>query len=605
MNIQFIGNNNNKNAIGSKVELISKDKKQFKEQMPTRGYQSSSSPILHFGLGKTRTIDTLLVKWPDGKISFNYHVVTNQKIIINKNDAVSLHNFNRKNEKSKLFKYIKNPNAILDFTHQENNFDDFKKQLLLPHKMSQFGPAMAIADFNEDGRDDIFLGGSSGYKSALYFQDKNGALIQQKNKVFDKYILHEEIDALAFDFDGDKDLDLYVVSGGNEFNPDNTNYQDALFINDGKGHFTDGSDLLPKNTSSGSVVKTVDFDNDGDLDLFVGTRHLPHNYPLSQSSFIYKNNNGHFEDVTKIIAPELMSSGMVTDAVWADVNADKKIDLIVVGEWMEPWVMLQDNNGIFTKQPNNKLGLSNMSGWWFSIEKNDLDGDGDVDFVLGNLGNNYKYQATAKHPFKVFAKDFNNSGSMDIVLSYSQNNDYYPVRGKQCSSEQIPELKKKFKDYNSFAKADVKSIYSDLGIQNALELNATTFSSYILRNDNGHFTPIKLPNYAQISSINDILIDDFDNDGTKEILVAGNLYVSEVETTRNDAGYGCIIDFDKNYKNIKTLMPYETGLFIKGDCKKLGKIKIGEINYLVSALNNSHIAIHRYNYNKPNSTNSI
>ncbi len=604
LSIELKGKKNNSSGVGSRIEIKTKHGKQSKDQMPVRGFQSTSSAIIHFGLGQSKIIDTIKVRWPDGKITFKLNVDANQKITIDKKDAVASTDFNIK-EENKLFKYVNEPSTILNFTHQENTFDDFEKQVLLPHKMSQFGPAMAIADFNGDDKDDIFFGGSSGNKATLYFQDKYGKFILQENKLFEKYKLNEGVDALAFDFDGDNDLDLYVVSGGNEFEPENLNYKDRLYINTGKGYFSDGSDLLPQNTASGSTIKAVDFDADGDLDLFVGTRHLPHNYPLSQGSFIYENVDGHFKDVTENIAPELAKTGMVTDAVWVDINNDTKLDLVMVGEWMEPWVMLQDSKGKFSRKSNDELGLSNMSGWWFSIEKGDIDGDGDMDLILGNLGNNYKYQATAEHPFKVFAKDFNSSGSMDIVLSYPQDGNYYPVRGKQCSSEQLPELKKKYKDYNSFAKADVKTIYSELGLTNALELSASTFSSYILQNDKGHFKKLKLPNYAQISSINDILIDDFDGDGTKELLLAGNLYVSEVETTRNDASYGCIITFDKNIENMKALKLSQSGLFIKGDCKKVGKIKIGEVNYVVSALNDGHISLNRIYYNKPESVNSI
>ncbi len=593
LSIELKGEKNNSSGVGSRIEIKTKSGKQYKDQMPVRGFQSTSSAIIHFGLGQSEKVDTIMVRWPDGSISHTFNVGANKRIIIDKKDAVIASTV-KDDDTQKLFEYIKETNTILDFTHKENAFDDFEKQVLLPHKMSQFGPAMAIADFNKDGRDDIFFGGSSGNVAMLYFQDKSGKFIPQKNELFEKHKLYEGVDAVAFDFDGDNDLDLYVVSGGNEFEPGNLNYKDRLYINNGKGSFIDGSNLLPKNIASGSTVKAVDFDMDGDLDLFVGTRHLPHNYPLSQGSFIYENVDGRFEDVTADMAPELAKAGMVTDAVWVDINNDKKLDLVMVGEWMEPWVMLQDSNGKFTRKLNEELGLSNMSGWWFSIEKGDIDGDGDMDLILGNLGNNYKYQATEEYPFKVFAKDFNSSGSMDIVLSYPQDGNYYPVRGKQCSSEQLPELKKKYKDYNSFAKADVKTIYSDLGLINALELSISTFSSYILQNDNGHFKKLKLPNYAQISSINDILIDDFDGDGAKEILLAGNLYASEVETTRNDASYGCVISFDKNIENISALKLSESGLFIKGDCKMIGKIKIDKVNYLVSALNNDHVSLHRY-----------
>ncbi|MEP5338355.1 MAG: VCBS repeat-containing protein [Algibacter sp.] len=593
LKVKLHGHSGNLNGIGARLKLVTKTSTQTLDQMPVRGFQSTISNILHFGLGDEKSIDTLEVTWPDGKVTYKTNLAGNQTVIIDKKESVAFHKTNDYSRFTMFDGVSNEDNKLTNLIHKENKFDDFDVQILLPHKMSQFGPAMVIADFNNDNKDDIFFGGSSGNQAMLYFQDIHGEFVKKENKLLEAYKINEDVDAIALDFDNDEDLDIYIVSGGNEFEPGNINYKDRLFVNDGSGNFTDGTSLLPDNMTSGSAVKANDFDNDGDLDLFVGTRHLPHNYPLSQGSFIYENKAGTFEDVTKRISEELLDVGMVTDAVWIDINSDSKTDLVVVGEWMEPWVLLQDDNGQFTKAINESLGLENMFGWWFSVEKGDLDNDGDMDLVIGNLGDNYKYQATAEKPFKVFSKDFNGSGSTDIVLSYSQGDNYYPVRGKQCSSQQLPELKEKFKDYQSFAVADIEDVYSDLGLKDALELNANTFSSYILQNNKGHFNKMKLPNYAQISSINDIFIDDFNQDGMKEVLVAGNLYVSEVETTRNDASYGSLIMFNKGIENLKALKPSESGLFIKGDCKGINKIKIGEINYLISAINDGAVSLHR------------
>lgn len=594
LKIKLQGGKNNFNGIGSRVTAITKNNKQTMDQMPVRGFQSTVSDILHFGLGSDKTIDTLQVVWPGGAITFQTNVVANQTLVINKAHAITKTAVNNVNKEVKLFQQIEESQEVLDFYHKENNFDDFLVQVLLPHKMSQFGPAMTVADFNKDGKDDVFFGGSSGEKAVLYFQNSESKFIKQENTLFEKHKLSEDVDAISFDYDQDNDLDIYIVSGGNEFEAGSSNYKDKLYINNGKGVFTDGSDKLPNTLRSGSIVKSFDYDKDGDLDLFVGTRQLPHNYPFSEGSSIYENKDGQFEDVTERVAKVLLGSGMVTDAVWTDINLDDRADLVLVGEWMEPWVLLQNEYGVFERAKNEDLGLNNMTGWWFSIEQADIDNDGDSDLILGNLGKNYKYQTTEEKPFKIFAKDFNDSGSTDIVLSYSQGEHYYPVRGKQCSSEQIPELKKKFKDYNTFANSDINAIYSDMGLSDALELKASTFSSYVLKNDNGHFSKTKLPSYAQISSINDILIDDFDGNGIKEALLVGNLYVSEVETTRNDAGYGCLMSFDQNMENIVALKPSESGLFIKGDTKKVSKIKIGEQNCVITAINNGPITIHRY-----------
>lgn len=593
--IKLKGEKGNINGIGSRIKVTTKKGTQTFDQMPVRGFQSTVSNILHFGLGDEKSIDTLQVTWPNGKVTIKTNLTGNQKIALDEQEAVNFEKTNRSSASDMFERVNSEGNYLGELIHTENDFDDFEIQILLPHKMSQFGPAMVVADFNNDDREDVFFGGSAGNEAVLYFQQETGEFVKSKNGLFEVFKINEDVDAISLDFDKDGDLDIYVVSGGNEFAPNSSNYKDRLYINTGNGLFVDGSDKLPDNTTSGSMVKSFDYDQDGDLDLFLGTRHFPHHYPLSQASFIYENHNASFKDVTEKIAPELLNAGMVTDAVWVDINSDNKTDLVVVGEWMEPLVLTQNQTGEFQREANENLGLENMSGWWFSVEKEDLDADGDMDLVLGNLGDNYKYQATADKPFKVFAKDFNNSGSTDIVLSYPQGDSYYPVRGKQCSSQQLPLLKEKFKDYESFASADVRAIYSDLGLEDAVELSANTFSSYILKNNKGRFEKIKLPNYAQISSINDILINDYNEDGRKEILVAGNLYTSEVETTRNDASYGSVIMYDENINNLNALQPSESGLFIKGDCKKLAEIKIGESNFLISAINDGVVLLHRIN----------
>jgi len=316
---------------------------------------------------------------------------------------------------------------------------------------------------------------------------------------------------LFFDLEGDGDQDLYVVSGGNEYGNQDARYQDRIYINDGKGQFVKGSDILPEMLTSGGKVVAGDFDQDGDTDLFVGGRLSPRRYPYSPKSYLLENKNGKLQDVTKKKAPELTNIGMVTDAIWTDMDNDKDLDLMVVGEWMAP-VMLENNKGKFKNIAEAKK-LNDLTGWWFHIKEGDPDQDGDIDYFLGNLGLNYKYQASPEFPFEVYADDMDNNGTSDIVLGYYNEEKLYPVRGRQCSSQQIPAIKEKFPTYDEFASADLLDVYKDLGIMEALHYQAKQFASgWLMQTKKGTFSFQPLPNRAQIAPVNASVIDDFDGD---------------------------------------------------------------------------------------------
>lgn len=539
LSIKLKGEKDNHFGLGAKVYVETNGKQQLQEMMLTRGFQSSVEPILHFGLGTEKMVDELRIEWPDGTVQTMNGVKAGQQLVINqKGEKVQKQEF--------LTQYFQEKAAVLniDYKHTENEYDDFKKEVLLPHKMSQFGPSVAVADINGDGREDFYVGGSAGKKGALYLQNVDGKFTKKASRAIDADKACEDIDALFFDLENDGDMDLYIVSGGNEFEKDAKELQDRLYVNDGKGNFKK-SDGLPEMISSGACVAANDYDGDGDNDLFVGGRLVPAKYPFPARSYLLENNGGKFTDVTSTVAPDLLFPGMVTSAIWTDFNQDGKSDLMLTGEWMPIRFMEQKNNQ-FVDQTSS-YGFENTTGWWFSLEKADMDGDGDDDYVVGNLGANYKYKATEKEPFHVYANDFDNNGKMDIVLGYYNQGKAYPVRGLQCSSEQCPTIKNKFKSYDAFGSATLDMVYGADNLNASLHYEANIFEScYIENKGNGNFKLSPLPKMAQLSSVNSLLLHDFDGDGNKDILLAGNIHGSEVETPRNDAGTGLWLKGDGN-----------------------------------------------------------
>jgi len=390
-------------------------------------------------------------------------------------------------------------------------------------------------------------------------------------------------------------LDLYVVSGGNEWESKSEYYKDRVYLNNGRGDFSYNSSALPKITESGSCVRPFDFDEDGDMDLFIGGRHKPWEYPTPVSSRILKNENGVFKDVTKSIAPDLLNIGMVTDAVWLDYDEDGFTDIVLTGEWM-PLTFIKNTNGKFENATSN-TGLLNTEGWWYSIETGDMDNDGDMDLIAGNLGLNYKYKASEIEPFEVHYDDFDENGKNDIVLSYYNFGEQFPLRGKSCSTQQIPQISQKFHSYNNFASASLIDVYGLNNLHSALNYKARTFaSSYFENNGKGKFEMRQLPIEAQVSNIDDILIQDFDGDGNKDVLIVGNMYPVEIETTRNDAGVGLYLKGDGN-GNFKPIEGDKSGFFIVGDAKSLTRMTVKNKKIIIAVLNNDSLKSFKINKN--------
>lgn len=586
------GPEENPDGLGAKIIVHQAKQSQTQEQFLTRGFQSSISPIMHFGLGSDKIVPEVTVIWPDGK----KQVITNVK-------PNQIMQFSYKNADEKQDYSLASAQRFTDVTanynlrhkHIENNFNDFEKESLLPHKMSVLGPALAVGDVNNDGLEDFYIGGSKGQSGDLFIQ-VNGGFKALENMPWSKDRNCEDINATFFDADNDGDLDLYVTSGSNEDEEGSENLQDRIYLNSGSNKFQKADDALPNMTFSASCVKSCDFDSDGDIDLFVGGRQSPGKYPTPVTSCLLRNisRNGKvkFENVTLELAPQLREIGMVTEAIWVDVTNDNIVDLILVGEWMT--VKIFKNNGSNFEDITEQSGIGSEVGWWNSISTGDFDKDGDFDLVVGNLGLNYKYKATTEKPFEVFAKDFDNNGSFDIVLGYYNEGDkLFPLRGRDCSSNQMPFIKQKFPTYDAFGKATLNEVYGTENLGSALNYKATNFATcYFENKGDGNFSIKPLPNLAQISSVNGIISEDIDLDGNLDLLIAGNMYGSEVETTRNDAGLGLFLKGDGagNFDPVSSLL---SGLKITGDVKNIELIHLGgnKTRGILSAKNNDFMQI--------------
>ncbi len=596
LRVRLEGSEKNPNGLGAKLTL--KNRKTGKLQTfgmnPTRGFQSFMEPIAHFGLGESLDSLTLSVNWPDGKKETLEVSDIDRTLIVKYANATDAKQTSVNWRRANFVDITKK--AGIDFVHKEDTFDDYRNEPLLPHKYSTLGPGLTVGDINGDGLDDFYAGNATGHKSAVYLQrpDKTFSLLdgpwQTDNDT-------EDTGALFFDADADGDIDLYVVSGGNDASKDDLYYQDRLYINTATG-FVKANSALPIMKTAGKVVTAADYDNDGHLDLFVGGRNVPGQYPSAPKSYLLKNNGGtnqklRFEIVTDELAPALQETGMVTSSVWSDLNGDGWTDLVITGEWMPIKVFMNDQGSF--EERTAQLGLSENKGWWYGLSTLDVDNDGDQDLIAGNLGLNYKYGASAEKPFEVFAGDFDKNGRTDIVLGQHKESKLVPLRGRECSSEQIPAIQKKFPSYREFAAADIYDIYGKAELEKALHLSATTFAHYWLENvgEEG-FKWHKLPNRSQLSPISSILPFDYDQDGFTDLLVSGSMYDSEVETPRADAGLGLVLKNNKG-KGFEAVPPPQSDLMVLGNTQSSKPINLGKEKGFLFAGSNEPIKLIQFN----------
>ena len=577
---KLTGPDKNRFAIGSKIIIKKGSEILYQELHNARGYLSSVDHSIIFGLGDMDTISEAEIIWPDGKSTFIRNYPANKMYAFNYDDATESKNSNQ-SDIDHDFQKIDSKTIGITYQHRENSFNDFRNQVLLPYSQSHNGPFISKADVNGDGLDDFFVGGAANQSGELYIQQASGEFVKQDGPWSgDK--AYEDLGTLFFDFDNDGDQDLYVVSGGSEFKEGSNMFQDRLYANNDKGLFSITKNTLPAIHTSGQTIITNDIDKDGDLDIFIGGRIIPDKYPYSPHSHLLLNESGRFVDITSKNAPDLEQIGMVTDAIFIDFDEDGDDDLIVVGEWT-PIQFLENKNGVFKKITIQ--GLENSVGIWFSIAASDIDNDGDLDFFAGNLGLNSKFKAGSGQSFHIYCDDFDNSGSYDIVLSNIYKNELVPVRGRECSSQQIPLITIQFPTFKSFAEANLSEIYGQERLNNALHYEADLLESVFIENlGNGLFKIINLPVEAQLSPIHDFKFIDIDDDGVNEVLAVGNNYNTETETMRLDASYGCILKYEnKKFSSLKSKI---SGFSSKGDARDMCLIETGENQQLLLVTNN-------------------
>ena len=598
LNIRFAGDSLNLNGLGAFAELhYNHGQQQVWENTPYRGYLSSIENGAHFGLGSINRIDSVIILWPNGNRQLLKNVAANQPLTVTYKNAVPaatapVESINH----NSLFKEVTTAVGI-NYIPEEKDFIDFNIQKLLPHKFSEYGPGLAVGDIDGNGLDDIIAGGSFSFGAQLFLQKADGKFLQKPLTAGSDITTKrwEELGMLLFDADGDGDLDLYTSSGGFE-NEHNTNvYQDKFYINDGKGNFTLNENALPQNFTSKFCVRAADYDKDGDLDLFVAGRVDPWNYPKPVSSFIFRNDtkNGvvKFTDVTSTVAKSLVNIGLTCDAVFTDFDNDGWPDLLLAGEWM-PITFLKNNKGVFTNTTSNS-GLSDELGWWNTIAPADFDNDGDIDYIVGNLGKNSFYRADKKYPVTIIAKDFDNNGSYDafpfLYLPASQQDlskKNFPAQTRDDAIKQMISTRNSFQNYKTYAAATLPEVLSKEQLKDAQKLVANQLQSVLVKNEgNGKFSIHGLPAQAQYAVLNGMVTDDFDGDGNTDVLINGNDYGTEVSVGRYDALNGLLLKGDgKGSFTSYTIL--QSGIFIPGNGKALVKLKSANNSYLIAASQN-------------------
>ena len=576
INLSFKGDGMNKFGIGAKAWLFTNGKLQYQELMATRGFQSSCEPILHFGLDTIKVVDSILIVWPDQKFQVLKNVPAKGRMNIMQANASGVFDYNKffpppKQQFEDITSKVDNK-----WRHKENNFLDFDKQYLIPHQLSTRGPKMAVADINKDGLDDIYVCGATGQPGQLMIQTRDGKFVSSDTALFSKARQSEGVDAVFFDANNDGYPDLYVASGGNEFDDGNPRLADHFYMNDGKGHFFEPTNAIPQILKNKSCVSAADINKDGNIDLFVGGLADATQYGIPQSSYLLINDGkGNFKLAdTSII--KLDSLGIVTSSCFADVNNDGWPDLIVTGEWM-PIKIFINNKGKFTETE-----IPRSTGLWQTVSAADVNGDGTLDILAGNWGHNTKFYAGKNGPLKLYVKDFDHNGTMDQILAYTIDGKEYTFLSKDELERPLPVLKKAYPTYSEVAGKTVQYLFYDL-FKDYLELKAETLGSCCFINDGkGNYKKVDFPDRLQLApifSFSPIVLN-----GNNDFLAAGNFYGVIPYEGRYDGLFPTAFSFDKTTDSFKTLLSLPT---VEGEVRDIKWINYAEKNkILVIARNN-------------------
>ncbi|MEO6637386.1 MAG: VCBS repeat-containing protein, partial [Ginsengibacter sp.] len=597
LSVELRGDSLNRNGLGTWIELYYQGKMQAYEQNPYRGYLSSIQKEPHFGLGKVTSVDSVVIKWPNGTMQVLRNVKADQVIKIDVKNANQSYTWTRTAIDEKVLLTDITDSLHVGYNHTQSDYIDFNIQKLLPHKFSEYGPALAAGDVNGDSLQDLVVGGNSIQGAMLMLQQKSGKFIKKLLPALPNTTSYQAIDMgiSLFDADGDGDLDIYIAGGGYEAPGNSQLYKDKFYINDGKGNFTIDSTAFPENFTSKSCVRVADYDHDGDLDIFIAGRVDPWKYPQPVSCFIYRNDSKNgvvkFTDVTNSVAPQLNNIGMVCDAVWTDFDNDGWVDIVLTGEWMST-KFFKNDKGVF-KDISATSGINNHIGWWSSIVPGDFDNDGDIDFIVGNLGLNSFYKASDQYPVKIYAKDFDNNESYDaiptIYLPASQSDTTrkeFPVHTRDDMTKQIISFKAKYQNYKSYASVPFSEMFKPEELKGALVLKANDFkNSYIKNVGGGKFEISPLPSAAQYSCMNGMLVEDFDGDGNLDVLINGNDYGTEVSVGRYDACDGILLKGNGQW-GFTPQSILQSGWFIPGNGKALVKFQNSAGKVLVAASQN-------------------
>ena len=595
LQVRLRGASGNTSGIGAKVIAKHGGRTQLLEQMPTRGFQSSVDHRLHFGLGPSDRVDSLIVVWPDRRYQVLADVAADRPITVSHAEASG--EYRHPEAATGLFTDATRE-AGIDFAHRENDFADFRRDPLVPHRLSTEGPALAVGDVNGDGADDVYVGGAKWQPGALYLQLPDGRFRHSPSAALAADSLNEDVDAAFFDADGDGDQDLYVVSGGNESSGRDEALVDLLYLNDGGGAFRRDRDAIPVTFSNGSCVAAADYDGDGRIDLFVGGRVVARRYGMPAASRLLRNEgSGRFRDVTAEMAPMLRDAGMVTAAAWLDHDGDGSLDLVIVGEWM-PVRVLAQRAGRFVER-TRESGLAGTHGWWNSVNVSDLNRDGKPDLVLGNLGLNSSIRASDGRPARLYVHDFEQNGTLEQILTTYKGDVSYPIAGRDDILRAVPSLRARYPTYASFGASRVEDIFSRADLSRATVLEASTFASSMALNDGqGRFSLRALPPQAQLAPMYASLAEDFDGDGNVDLLLAGNFRGVTPLRGRYDATHGVLLRGAGN----GTFKPVESDQgapIIEGEVRDIKSgMRAGGGRLIFVARNNDRLAVLRAN-NQP------